>query len=198
MIKFVDICESEPYQLLKKLYEKAQKKNQKNIEAFVVSSFSRKRDEVFSRYLNLKSVQKKEFIFFTNYLSPKAKQFREHNQISCLIFWNQINAQIRLQGKVKKIPHSYNKKYFKQRDPYKNALAISSRQSKKVSEYNAVVKNYEKIFHQEDLTECPDYWGGYAFTPYYFEFWEGHSSRINKREVYELKNDSWTHFYIQP
>ena len=28
-----------------------------------------------------------------------------------------------------------------------------------------------------------------------FEFWEGHESRLNKREVYELKDDKWIHSF---
>jgi pyridoxine/pyridoxamine 5'-phosphate oxidase len=49
-----------------------------------------------------------------------------------------------------------------------------------------------------DLTKCPDYWGGFSFTPFYFEFWHGNESRINKREVFELRDDQWIHFCIQP
>ena len=49
-----------------------------------------------------------------------------------------------------------------------------------------------------DLKKCPDFWGGYSFTPYYFEFWEGHESRLNKREVYKKSDDIWKHFILQP
>jgi pyridoxamine 5'-phosphate oxidase len=48
------------------------------------------------------------------------------------------------------------------------------------------------------LKKCPEFWGGYAFTPYYFEFWEGHQSRLNKREVYKKNDDNWKHLILQP
>ena len=35
-----------------------------------------------------------------------------------------------------------------------------------------------------NLFDRPSNWGGYSFKPYYFEFWEGHKSRLNKRNVY--------------
>ena len=87
--------------------------------------------------------------------------------------------------------------FFGQR-PKKNALAISSNQSKPVSSYDQVHENYKKSLNNNNLKECPEYWGGYSFTPYYFEFWEGHKSRLNKREVYEMKNNNWDHYILQP
>ena len=38
------------------------------------------------------------------------------------------------------------------------------------------------------LKDCPEYWGGYSFVPYYFEFWEGMNLDLI-REVYEMRND---------
>ena len=50
----------------------------------------------------------------------------------------------------------------------------------------------------EDLAKCPDYWGGFSFVPYYFEFWEGNESRINKRESFILVDDNWNKSNLQP
>ena len=61
-----------------------------------------------------------------------------------------------------------------------------------------IVKNYNKAYHEMDLTICPDYWGGFIFTPYYFEFWEGHESRINKREIFKKIDGLWKQSYLQP
>ena len=41
---------------------------------------------------------------------------------------------------------------------------------------------------KDNLDECPNDWGGFLFKPYYFEFWKGHESRLNERDVYEIKN----------
>ena len=37
-------------------------------------------------------------------------------------------------------------------------------------------------------TARPDFWGGFSFVPYYFEFWQGHKNRLNKRHVFEQKD----------
>ena len=80
----------------------------------------------------------------------------------------------------------------------KNALAISSNQSQAIDSYETVIKNYNKSLETDNLNECPDYWGGYSFIPYYFEFWEGHNSRLNKREAYEKKGSDWHSSFLQP
>ena len=47
-------------------------------------------------------------------------------------------------------------------------------------------------------TERPEYWGGFTFTPYYFEFWEGNKNRINKRVAYQFIKNDWKTFILQP
>ena len=57
---------------------------------------------------------------------------------------------------------------------------------------------YNDTKKDADLEKCPDYWGGFVFRPYYFEFWEGHDSRLNRRMVFELNNNQWDNFFLQP
>jgi len=198
MIKFNKLSNERPYLVLKQKYDDAKNVNQKNIEAIVISSYSNKSNEVNSRFVNLKLLDNKDFIFFSNYKSAKSQEFIEHNQITALIYWNSINIQIRLKAKIKKTSRNFNNEYFKNRSEEKNALAISSRQSQIIDSYDSVKNNYNQSLKLDDLSECPDYWGGYVFTPYYFEFWEGHESRLNKRNIYEYNKGNWDHYILQP
>ena len=198
MIQFNNLNQEIPYLLFKAKYDEALQASPKSIEAISVSSYNTKTDEVDSRYVNLKFITNDEFIFFSNYDSPKASSFNSHNQIAVLIYWASIDVQIRLKAKIKKTSKEYNQKYFFDRSEEKNALAISSSQSKPIDSYNQVKENYNKSLKNDDLKKCPEFWGGYSFTPYYFEFWEGHESRLNKREVYEKSHDSWKHLILQP
>ncbi len=197
MIQFNNLSQETPYLVFKDKYEDSLKAKQNNIEAISISSFSTSKKEVNARYVNLKFVNGKDFIFFTNYKSPKSQEFNQHNQITGLIYWSNTNTQIRMKANIKQTSLDFNKTYFAKRDKKKNALAISSYQSSPISSYEALQENYELSLKKNNLTECPEYWGGYSFTPYYFEFWEGHDLRINKREVYELKNDKWVHSFLQ-
>ena len=198
MIEFINLCEEEPYLIFKKKYDAALAAGQKNIDAVSISSFNKTNNEVESRYVNLKYVNVNEFIFFSNYNSPKSMAFDSHNQISSLIFWSSINVQIRIKATIKKTSIEYNKKYFSKRAKDKNALAISSNQSKITSSYQEVINKYQKVKKNKDLLMCPKYWGGFSFNPYYFEFWVGHKSRINKREIFKKTDGIWKHAFLEP
>jgi pyridoxamine 5'-phosphate oxidase len=198
MIKFNNLNQDIPYLLFKEKYDEAVDAGQKGIEAISISSYNKKINEVDSRYVNLKFINNDEFIFFSNYNSPKASSFNSNNQIAALLYWPSINVQIRMKAKIKKTANEYNQKYFFVRSEEKNALAISSKQSKPISSYTQVKENYNKSLKNNDLKKCPEFWGGYSFTPYYFEFWEGNQSRINKREVYKKNDDNWMHLTLQP
>jgi pyridoxamine 5'-phosphate oxidase len=198
MIIFINDSKSQPFIKLKEKYTHATYAKQTSVEAISIASFNYLTEEVNSRYVNLKIVDNNEFIFFTNYNSPKSIEFKSHDQIAASIYWVSINTQIRIKAKIKKTSTEYNQKYFCGRSSEKNALAISSKQSKPIDSYKSIEKNYKKSLKSDNLKECPNYWGGYSFVPYYFEFWEGHKSRLNKREVYEKRDDSWKHLIIQP
>ena len=198
MIKFLNISDELPYKIFKNRYDDAVSANQSIVEAICISSYSSSNKEVNARFVNLKFVNEKEFIFFSNYDSPKSEDFKSHNQITAVLHWSSINVQIRMKAKINQTSREFNMKYFSDRDKKKNALAISSNQSKPISSYERVSENYNKSLNNDNLKDCPEYWGGYTFVPYYFEFWEGHESRLNKREVYEMRNGHWEHFILQP
>ena len=198
MIKFNNLNQEIPYQLFKEKYDEAFNAAQKGIEAISISSFNKEINEVDSRYVNLKFISNDEFIFFSNYNSPKASAFNSNNQIAALMYWSSINVQIRMKAQIKKTPKEFNQKYFFERSKEKNALAISSKQSKKIDSYSQVIENYNRSIESNDLKKCPEYWGGYSFIPYYFEFWEGHESRVNKREAFNNIDGIWKHSFLQP
>lgn len=198
MINFINHNNEIPYRVLLEAYKKALKAKQKNIEALTVSSYNPTSNEVDSRYVNLKIIDNNKFIFFTNYNSPKSIAFDLHKQISALFFWESINIQIRMKAHIYKTSMDFNRNYFKNRSSEKNALAISSFQSRQTSSYKRVLENYKIAKNNEDLTKCPEYWGGYYFIPYSIEFWTGNDFRINERNLYEKNKDSWQHSIIQP
>jgi pyridoxamine 5'-phosphate oxidase len=172
---------------------------QKSIEAISISSFNSNSNEVESRFVNLKYIIDNEWTFFSNYESQKAEDFNGHNQISSLLYWRKLNLQIRLKSKINKSSKIFSDDHFKKRSIEKNALAISSSQSKLTASYNEVEESYKKTLSKiHDQVERPNYWGGYTFIPYYFEFWEGHDFRLNKREVFSIKDGKWEQYIIQP
>ena len=197
-IKFNNLNKEKPFQIFKLEYDKAVEAGQKGIEVVVISSFDVQSNTVDSRCVNLKFVTNDEFIFFSNYESSKASAFKSHNQIAALVYWPVINVQIRFKAHIKKTSREYNKKYFFNRAIEKNALAISSKQSKPIHSYEEILKKYERSLSNSDLKECPSYWGGFSFKPYEIEFWKGHQFRLNKRNLYLKKGNTWQHSILEP
>lgn len=198
MIKFKNPNQEIPYKLIKTKYEEAINAGQKSIEAISISSYDTKTNEVSSRYVNLKFIIGDEFIFFSNYESPKALSFNSHNQIAALIYWSSINTQIRIKAKIKKTSMEFNQEYFFNRSKQKNALAISSKQSKPITSYQSIKENYNLSLKNNDLKKCPKYWGGYSFTPYEIEFWKGNEFRLNNRNLYKKNENTWNHHILEP
>lgn len=199
MITFKNLNSATPYKKFLSFYKEAIKKNQPNIEAVSISSFDKKIDEVQSRYVNLKYIIDDEWIFFSNYLSPKAKSFESHDQITALFYWNTINIQTRIKANIYKSSQLISDMHFNNRSNEKNIIAVISNQSKKINSPDDVKNKFDEVVTSKNFFDSrPDYWGGYSFNPFYFEFWKGDDNRQNKREVYELKKNNWEKSFLQP
>ena len=199
MIKFLNLNSEKPYIHFQSLYQEALDNDQKGIEAISVSSYNQIKNEVEARYVNLKYIANNEWIFFSNYHSPKASQFESHSQVSILIYWASINTQIRMKAKIYKTSAEFSDEHFQGRTKEKNALAISSNQSQTIESFDEVAKNFnETLDAMTSETARPNFWGGYSFTPYYFEFWQGHENRLNKRHVFEQQDSKWVERFLQP
>ena len=199
MINILNPSLEKPYVLFQSLYQKAIENGQKGVEAISVSSYNELLKEVEARYVNLKYIDNNEWIFFSNYLSPKANQFESHDQVSVLIYWASINTQIRMKAKIFKTSSEFSDEHFQGRTKEKNALAISSNQSQAVDSFDQVTKNFNETLEiMTSETPRPDFWGGYSFTPYYFEFWQGHENRLNKRHVFKQQDNQWSEQLLQP
>ena len=199
MIDLINIASDIPHNKFIDLYNKALNEKQRGIEAIAISSYDKFSNEVESRFVNLKYITGNEWIFFSNYLSPKANQFESHDQVSVLIYWASINTQIRMKAKIFKTSSEFSDEHFQGRTKEKNALAISSNQSQVIDSFDEVTKNFNETLEiMTSETPRPDFWGGYSFIPYYFEFWQGHENRLNKRHVFRQEDDQWMEQLLQP
>ena len=149
MVNFIDISNDAPYKRFINYYNKAASKEQRNIEAISISSFNDNNKEVESRFVNLKYIRGEELIFFSNYDSPKSESFSSHKQISAIFFWCSINLQVRIKAKIYKTDPEFSDYHFSTRSISKNALAISSLQSKPVENFEIVKQNFESTLKKK-------------------------------------------------
>ena len=188
-----------PYRIFDRLYKEAESKKQNSIEAICVSSYDEASCSVDSRYVNLKYIFGDQWTFFSNYKSSKSKQFCANNNISAVLYWNSTNVQIRMKAKIYKSDKDFSDQHFSNRDPKKNALAISSIQSQSIESHKKLIENYKNALENKTLiSKRPDYWGGYTFIPHYFEFWKGQEYRLNQRKIFYKQENSWKQEILQP
>lgn len=152
------------------------------------------------RTILLKGFDEKGFIFFTNYLSKKAKEIDENPKASLLFFWKELERQVRIFGRVEHTSIEESDAYFATR-PYESRVgAWASVQSSVVPNRNFIEEKFVKLKEKftEETIKRPEFWGGYRIIPSYFEFWQGRENRLHDRIVYEFQNDSWKICRLSP
>ena len=146
-----------------------------------------------SRTVLLKNITDNGFIFFTNYESRKANDIMHNNNVSVVFLWKKIERQVIIKGKAVKITKQDSKKYFDSRPEKSKIAAWASKQSEELHNSSDLIKrfkNFENKFKNK-LIPYPDFWGGYIIYPNSIEFWQGRSSRMHDRILYEKEKNKW-------
>jgi pyridoxamine 5'-phosphate oxidase len=142
------------------------------------------------RIVLLKGFSEEGLIFYTNYDSQKGQQLLANPKASVLFFWDILERQVRIEGKVEKTPESISDNYFYSRPKLSQIGAMVSPQSKQVANRAALDQEFEKA-QMEDNIKRPVNWGGYLLVPERFEFWQGRPNRMHDRIVYEKQAQNW-------
>ncbi|CAN5420457.1 pyridoxamine 5'-phosphate oxidase [soil metagenome] len=157
-------------------------------------STSTKSGRPSSRIVLLKTIAEDGLVFFTNYDSRKGKEIAENPNCAVLFFWKELERQVRIEGKVEKIPKKDSQEYFSSRPMLSRIGAIASPQSSVIrsrQDLEADVDQLMKTFKDKAVIPIPSNWGGYKLKPVYFEFWQGRENRLHDRLIYEKKSKKW-------
>jgi pyridoxamine 5'-phosphate oxidase len=164
----------------------------------MILSTANKLGKPSARVVLLKGIEDNAFIFYTNYLSQKAKDIEENPQVSLLFFWQAFHRQVRIEGTIEKVSRKTSEQYFNTRPLESRIGAIASNQSEKISKEALEKKIYSISQKKESEIVCPQHWGGFAVNPLLIEFWQGRPSRIHDRICYEKINETWSHYRLSP
>jgi pyridoxamine 5'-phosphate oxidase len=198
-LEFENLDEN-PFKEFRAWYEIALARIKKDPNAMILSTYDGETPR--GRVVLLKELDDKGFVYFTNYESDKVLEGNQHPKASLTFFWSDLERQVRVEGEIQKTSPEESDAYFLSRPLGSRLGAWASPQSReiesrewlenKVNEYKTKFKNGESEVIR------PSHWGGLRLIPSRFEFWQGQSSRLHDRIVYELESGIWKKKRLAP
>jgi pyridoxamine 5'-phosphate oxidase len=189
----------DPLQEFKKWFQLAIRANLKQPESMTLSTSSPS-GQPSSRTVLLKGVDERGFRFFTNYKSDKARALKKNPKAALLFYWSELDCQIRIEGRVRKLPAKESDAYWNTRPRESRLSALASPQSSVIPDLQSLEKNFEileKKYMNQEISR-PSHWGGYLLVPKRMEFWFLGRHRLHDRFVYIRKQTQWDMHQLAP
>ena len=146
-----------------------------------------------ARMVLLKGIDERGFLFFTNYGSRKGRELATNRHAALVFYWREVNRQVRITGRVSKLPAAESDAYFATRPHASRVAALASRQSSVISSRAALEARFAelKAEYPNDGPPRPINWGGYCVHPNEIEFWQQGPNRLHDRLRYRKSRGAW-------
>ncbi|MBT9392297.1 pyridoxamine 5'-phosphate oxidase [Hymenobacter sp. NST-14] len=155
-----------------------------------------------ARIVLLKGLPNDEgFLFFTNYDSRKGRELATSPLAALTFFWPGLERQVRIEGRVEKVPEPDSTAYFQSRPRSSQIGAWASPQSQPIASREFLEAREQEVaarFEGQQPLPRPEFWGGYLLRPHRVEFWQGRPSRLHDRILYEHTAGTWNRHRLAP
>jgi pyridoxamine 5'-phosphate oxidase len=141
------------------------------------------------RMVLVKRFDERGLVFHSHYTSRKGRELEANPQAALLFHWAPLGRQVRVEGRVERVPEEDSDAYFATRPRDAQLGALASRQSDPLE---SRAELYERLAELEGElaggpVPRPPTWGGFLVVPSAWEFWQHRESRLHDRFRYELE-----------
>jgi len=146
-----------------------------------------------ARMVLLKGFDADGIRFFTNFESAKAGQLEAAGHAAVIVYWRELDRQVRARGPVERLPEAESDTYFATRPRDSQLGAWASPQSEPIASRDELDRRVVEIDERFAGGEIPrpKHWGGYVLRPETVEFWQGQVGRLHDRFRYARAGDGW-------
>jgi pyridoxamine 5'-phosphate oxidase len=153
-----------------------------------------------ARYVLLKGVDARGFVFYTNLGSRKAAALAAHPYAALCFYWAPIGKQVRVEGVVERVTDQEADVYFATRPRESQIGAWASKQSSRLvsrSEIDRRVSEAAARFEGGAVAR-PPFWSGFRVVASAIEIWTRDPARLHERERFEREGPGWRRTLLYP
>ncbi len=153
-----------------------------------------------ARMVLLKHADVSGFGFHTNYESRKGRELAANPHAALLFYWQPLGRQVRVEGRIDRIPAAESEEYFRTRPLGSRLAAWASPQSRPLADRGELERRYADVaarFPGEEVP-LPPHWGGFRLIPDTYEFWEHAENRLHDRIRYQRDAEAWKRERLAP